>query len=796
MKNSVMKIQNSERKHLPVDWNSLRLLLLLTVPTGIMAVLLLLWPDIRWVAEIPYTAIGIMGSFVALLLSVFIIARYREKPGIIYVSAGLMAMAIINGAQSVLPPGSSGSVWLHSLAGIIGGSFFVFYVLSKTPLFPIPLAKATTRQIGWLLGSVAITASLLGIPTVVFPDVLPVMVQDGRFSNMAWMVNTVPVVLFLLAGVSSFRQYRKTGDHELFLFTAILIFLFQASEVFYLASLWSVIWWLWLALRLAVYLAVLIYVLREYIQTSNSLAVEIDERKRIEEALRKADDDWNNSFNSLEEVMMIIDKDYNIENINNSGLALLSQNKEEVLGKKCYQVLHDKDKPGEYCPLPQTLGEKKVVSIERYDEVFGKHFSIKSAPILNENGEVIKYVYLISDITKHVEAEVKERLLQKELNLTSRLASIGEVAAGITHEINNPLTSVIAFAQILSQKDVPEDIREAVEVINDGANRIAGIVDKLLAFARRHKQDKEYVDINAIITSIVEMRSYEMRNNNIVVKTRLASDLPRTMANTGELQQVFLNIVINAEQAIAGAHHKTGEIFIKTKRVDNIIQISIADDGPGIHEDNIDKLFDPFFTTKDSDGGTGLGLSISYGIIKEHGGKIYAKSILGNGATFIIDLLIIAGTKQPEIAKPAAIVRESDKATRAKILVVDDELHICQALDRILSGAGHKVETIRVAQRALQRLNSSKYDLILLDIKMPGMDGIEFYNAVKEIEPSLQRKVICITGDIISARNKTFLNESRIPYIIKPFSVDELMQQVKLVIGGQTNNAQITYSYR
>ena len=791
MNNSMMELQKLEGKCQRVDWNSLLLLLMLTVPAGVMAAVLFLWPGVLWIAEIPYAAIGVLGSFVAILLSVFIIARYREQSGIMYISAGLMAMGIINGFQAISPPGSSEFVWLHSLAGICGGGFFVLYVLAEMTHLPVPSVKATAKGIGWLLGGVATVAFLSGVLSIILSDMLPTMVQEGRFSDIAWMINAVPVALFLFAGINLFWQYRKTGAHELFLFTAILIFLFQASEVFYFATLWGVIWWLWLALRLAVYLAVLGYVLKEYIQTSDSLAVEIDERKKVEKALRKADEDWRNSFNSLEEVMLIIDKDYNIENINNSGLALLGKNKGEVLGRKCYQVMHGEDRPSKYCPFRQTSKNKNVESVERYDELFKKHFSIKSAPIFDEHGEVIKFVYLMSDITKRVEAEEKERLLQKELNLTSRLASIGEVAAGITHEINNPLTSVIAFAQMLAQMDVPEDIKEAVEVINDGANRIAGIVDKLLTFARRHRPDKEYVDISAIVTSVVEMRLYEMRNNNIEVTTQLASNLPRTMANIGQLQQVFLNIIINAEQAMAGTHGGGG-ISIKTERIDGSIRVAIADDGPGIARDNIDKLFDPFFTTKDTDGGTGLGLSISYGIIKEHGGKIYAKSILDEGATFIIDLPVIAETKQPEIAELSS--KELEKVTGAKIMVVDDEPHICRALDRLLTQEGYKVETIPGAQMALQRLNTAKYDLILLDIRMPGMNGIEFYNHIKEIDPSLQRKVVCITGDVISARNRAFLNESRIPYIAKPFGVDELMRQVKLVLGGQTTDAQITYS--
>jgi len=785
-----MEFRKTGKRYERVDQNSLFLLLLLTVPAGVMVVLLLLWPDLRWVAEIPHTAIEILGSFAAILLSVFIIARYREETGILYVSAGLMSMGIIEGFHAITLVPSNESVWLHSFAGICGGIFFVLYVLSEMTHLGVPSIKATAKGVGWLLGGTATFAFLLGVLSIVLSDMLPAMMRGENFTALAWVTNTVPVVLFLFAGISLFRQYRKTGAHELFLFTAILIFLFQAAEVSYFIRLWSIIWWLWQALRLVVYLAILGYVLKEYIQTSDSLAAEVDERKKVERSLRKADQNWRDSFNSLEEAMFIIDRTYNIENINSSGLALLGKSKQEVIGEKCYRVVHGNDKPTEYCPLKQTLKSKKAVSIERYDELFGKYFSITSAPMFDEHSKVTKCVYLMRDITKAVEAKEKERALQQELNITSRLASIGEVAAGIAHEINNPLTGVIGFAQMLTQMDVPEDIKEAVEVIDDGAKRTAGIVEKLLTFARRNKPEKEYVDINSVVMSAVDIRAYEMRTNNIEVTTDLLLDLPKTMVNVGQLQQVFLNVIINAEHAMAT--HNEGTLSIKTERVNRNIRVSISDNGPGISQRNIGKLFDPFFTTKDSDEGTGLGLSISYGIIKEHGGVIRVESKLGKGTTFIIDLPVLTTIDKTAIDKPDN--QEPENITGAKILVVDDEPNICRVLDRLLTREGHAVETMSSAQMALKSLNDKKYDLILLDIKMPGMNGIEFYNHMKDIAPSLQRKVVCITGDVISAKNKAFLEKAKIPCITKPFAVDELMRQVKLGLGGRVDDEKTNHS--
>jgi len=411
------EFQDLERTDGQIDRNSLLLLFLLTVPTMNMAAVLFLWPNVTWVAEIPRATIVILGSFAALLLSVFIITRYRSHPGILYISAGLVAIGIIDGFHALSPPGSTQFAWLHSFAGIAGGAFFTFYVLTRMTNLPLPAIKTTAKKAGWLLGGVAAAAFLFGVLTLVFSDTLPAMVRENRFTPTAWIINAIPIVLYLFAGFNLFRQYRQTGAHELFLFTVILIFLFQASEVFYFAPFWSILWWLWQALQLAVYLTVLGYILKEYIQTSSSLAAEVDERKKVEKALRKADEDWRNSFNSLEEAMMIIDRDYNIENINNSGLALIGRKKEEAIGQKCYRVVHAENKPEEYCPFQQTLKTKKVESVERYDGSREKHFSLKSAPIFDESGEIIKFVYLMGDITKRINAEEKERVLQQELNL-------------------------------------------------------------------------------------------------------------------------------------------------------------------------------------------------------------------------------------------------------------------------------------------------------------------------------------------------------------------------------------------
>ena len=236
---------------------------------------------------------------------------------------------------------------------------------------------------------------------------------------------------------------------------------------------------------------------------------------------------------------------------------------------------------------------------------------------------------ILHDITE--EREMQERLYQ-----TDRLASLGEMAAGIAHELNNPLTGVVALSQLMLETGAPPEIQADLEAISNEGQRAASVVKNLLAFARSHSLSTQPVEINPVITEVLNLRAYEHRVNNIEVVTRFAPGIPPIIADRFQLQQVFLNIVLNAEQAMNEAHSR-GNFTVTTELLNSSIKISFADDGPGIPPEIINRIFDPFFTTKDIGKGTGLGLSISYGIITKMGGRIWAESQFGHGATFIVE---------------------------------------------------------------------------------------------------------------------------------------------------------------
>ncbi|MBI4188599.1 MAG: hypothetical protein HY529_05280 [Chloroflexi bacterium] len=246
---------------------------------------------------------------------------------------------------------------------------------------------------------------------------------------------------------------------------------------------------------------------------------------------------------------------------------------------------------------------------------------------------------VVKPLANHLAQVVDEHQKEERLYFTGRLSTIGELASGIAHELNNPLTSVIGFSELLLNQDVPDNIREDLKTINKEAQRTAQIVRNLLTFARKHPEEKHSVNLNEVILKTLELRAYEQKVNNIQVITRFAPDLPEITANPFQLQQAFLNIIINAEYFMNQAHGR-GSLTATTKRIDNFVRVSLVDDGPGIPQENLQHIFDPFFTTKEVGKGTGLGLSICHGIVTEHGGRIYAESEPGKGATFIVELPI------------------------------------------------------------------------------------------------------------------------------------------------------------
>ncbi len=305
----------------------------------------------------------------------------------------------------------------------------------------------------------------------------------------------------------------------------------------------------------------------------------------------------------------------------------------------------------------------------------------------------------------------KQSRLEGELVQLEKLSGLGELISCVAHELNNPLTSVIGYAQLLKgSKEISEEIKEDLERLHDEAMRTSGIVQKFLAFARKRKPEKSYVNINEILRSTIALKSYDSKVNNVAAVEDFQADLPRTMADPQQLQQVFLNLLTNAEYAMKEAHGR-GRLEIQTRSnlERTLLRVSFKDDGSGISEENLSNVFEPFFTTKET--GTGLGLSVSYRIVQEHEGTISVKSRLGEGATFTVELPII--DLEEKIVEPEE-KEEEGRVSGKKVLVIDDELLILDLVRNIFEREGIEVDTVSNGESALNKLKKRIYDLELI----------------------------------------------------------------------------------
>jgi signal transduction histidine kinase/CheY-like chemotaxis protein len=372
---------------------------------------------------------------------------------------------------------------------------------------------------------------------------------------------------------------------------------------------------------------------------------------------------------------------------------------------------------------------------------------------------------------------------QEQLVQSEKLSAVGKFVAGVAHELNNPLASVVGFSEVLTQTAPDAKSRQYSETIFKSAMRCKRIVQSLLSFARREQSERKLASANNLIEMILEIVGYSLRTGNIEVVTRLEPNLPLVLVDTGQIQQVLLNIINNAQEAIQGGG-KPGRIQISTETRAPNIRITVQDNGPGIPREHLRRLFDPFFTTKEIGKGTGLGLSLCYGYIKEHGGTITPMSDLGKGATFLIELPIAEKTEAPveTVTMPKVEKINPQEGRGKRILVIDDEKPILNLIHDNFRLRGYEVETAENGKTALSKLEQNHFDVAFCDWKMPGLNGQQVYEQLRRTNPRFCQRIIFITGDVINEQMREFLETEKRPCLTKPFSLSELHTTVANVL--------------
>lgn len=447
---------------------------------------------------------------------------------------------------------------------------------------------------------------------------------------------------------------------------------------------------------------------------------------------------------------------------------------QELVGRALDEHTHAEDRPRVWQLFQDLMaGRISYASVEyrtQHKNGAWRLFRASGSRLMDAEGRVAGVIASARDIT-----ELKQ--LEQQVIQSERLVAMGQMIAGVTHELNNPLTAILGMTDLLQERALDDLMRRQLSIAHQQARRAADIVQNLLLFARPPAPKKAALSMNDILRRTLQLEEHSFRKYGIHVEFLPDSSLPAVMGDASQLVQVFLNLLTNAVQATRETR-ESGSIRVRLGRKDDQVWVSVTDHGPGIRPDVLPRVFDPFFTTKRPGKGTGLGLSISMAIVKEHGGSIEAKSPPGEGATFTVYLpamapaALLSEGEAGKVAGPAPGAVRLDERT---VLVVEDEISIREMILDGLSLRGLRVECVSSGEEALQRTRQRSFDLILCDLRMPGISGRQVYEQLRSRPDGSPQPFLFMTGDLADEDSLDFLKGGEVRAVHKPFRMADLV---------------------
>ncbi|MFQ5898030.1 MAG: GAF domain-containing protein [Candidatus Methylomirabilia bacterium] len=498
---------------------------------------------------------------------------------------------------------------------------------------------------------------------------------------------------------------------------------------------------------------------------ANQAAVAVVNARLYDEA-RGARDFLQSITENSADAIVTADLEDRITYFSPGAEVILGYRSAEILGRPVWDLYWSG--PEE----PQALAQRVRAEgqIRNYETAFRAkddrlvEVSASLSLLHDPSGAVIGRVGVIKDITERKRAEEALRENEEQLRQASKLAAVGQLVGGVAHEINNPLAVIVGHAERLAQVSPDPRVGERARKILASAKRAARIIRELQSFVRPQPRQLANVHLPEVLERTLRLREQSLRVSGIRVEQEIASGLPPVRGDFGQLEQVVLNLLLNAEQAVAG----TGEprrIAIRLTAQGDRVRLAVADSGPGIPPDMLPRIFEPFFTTKPVGQGTGLGLSICYGIIQAHEGRIWAESRLGEGATVIVELPAsrAEGAGEPP---PAAL----PPLRRGHVLVVEDEDDVAEAFRELLELLGQEVTVAGGGEAGWERLKEpdAPYDVVTLDLKMPDLSGQTLWERLVAHGIPLVERVVFVTGDTADPETQRFLVQAGRPVLTKP----------------------------